>query len=514
MNLTRDLLEDNSLKDSTLISQPDRSSLDSGRCDNALSFKPKILFEAYPLTLKNGTGIYVYALNLLKGIDAVQDNSAGLLLLLDESLNTPLFGLSNSQDLRNIQNYAKLLSYLFQSRYPNISRNNRANSWSDQIINRIKNAIDSSLMPLSFFLKPKAFSFPEVLKSSLTEILNDSFVGYDFLLRNRPYLVNISRSFLMLRNISGLTNRIYSRQLAESYDIFHCTHLSPLTVADLPQVTTIHDIVPLIRPELVSTQLVLVFAELLKANLRNSTKIIAVSQATKDDLVHYCQVPAEKITVVYEAAREEFQPVNLEIARPILNKIGLITAQVNVPYFVFIGNIEPKKNVKRLLLAFRQFSMRDRRGCKLVMVGSQAWGFDDVKDLMKEMIAEDILIHPGYLPTNQLPALFSHAQALMLPSLIEGFGLPVLEAMACGCPVITSDIPCIREIAGDAAIKVDPLSIEQICQAITAIANDESLRASLSQLGLAQNKLFSWERCARETLAVYQETIAEFAISR
>ena len=236
----------------------------------------------------------------------------------------------------------------------------------------------------------------------------------------------------MLRNISGLKNRIYSRQLSESYDIFHCTHLSPLTVSNLPQVTTIHDIVPLIRPELVSNQLVLVFTELLKANLRNSTKIIAVSQATKDDLVQYCQVPVGKITVVYEAAREEFQPVNIEIARPILSKIGLSTAKVNIPYFIFVGNIEPKKNVKRLLLAFQQFSMRDRRGCKLVMVGSAAWGFDDVKELMQEMIAAEILIHPGYLPTNELPALFSHAQALMLPSLIEGFGLPVLEAMACG----------------------------------------------------------------------------------
>ena len=516
MNLTRDLLENNSSMNKCQISQLDESIVDSSHSNSKSSTAhPKILFEAYPLTLKKGTGIYVYALNLLKGIDAIRDDSVGLLLLLDESLNIPIVGLSSSQELKNIQSYAKLLSQLFQTRYPHISRNNRSNSWSNKVINIFKKSVDSSLLPLSFFLQPKAFSFPTVLKSSLTEILNDSFISYDFLSRHQPYLVNISRNFLMLRNIFRLIpNRIYSRQLARDYDVFHCTHLSPLTVVNLPQVTTIHDIVPLIRPELVSNQLVLVFAELLKANLRNSTKIIAVSQATKDDLVHYCQVPAEKITVVYEAAREEFQPVNIEIARPILSKIGLSTATVNIPYFIFVGNIEPKKNVKRLLLAFRQFAMRDRRGCKLVMVGSAAWGFDDVKELMQEMIAAEILIHPGYLPTNELPALFSHAQALMLPSLIEGFGLPVLEAMACGCPVITSDIPCIREIAGDAAIKVDPLSIEEICQAITAIADDESLRASLGQLGLAQNKLFSWERCARETLAVYQETIAEFATNR
>jgi glycosyltransferase involved in cell wall biosynthesis len=142
------------------------------------------------------------------------------------------------------------------------------------------------------------------------------------------------------------------------------------------------------------------------------------------------------------------------------------------------------------------------------MVGSIGWGYDDVKDIMQEMSAAGTLIHTGYLPTDRLSALFSHAQALMFPSLTEGFGLPVLEAMACGYPVITSDIPCIREIAGDAAIKVDPLSIDKICQAMTAVSTDESLRANLSKLGLAQNKLFSWERCARETLAVYDEAIA------
>jgi glycosyltransferase involved in cell wall biosynthesis len=515
MDLTANLLQSNSSINECRVSPSSESILlpRTGEKDSEIS-ELRILFEAYPLSLKNGTGIYVYALNLLRGIDAEQDGSVGLLLLMDEQLRWPFAAVNSSSDLNNIQRYAKLLSQLFQIRYPNISRSNRSNSWKNSTLQFFGAALGNSFSPLSFFLQPQAFSFPAVLKSSLSEILNNSFISYDFLPRHHPYLVNDSRSFLVLKTLVGFTNRIKLDQLSESYDVFHCTHLSPLTVKNLPQVTTVHDIVPLIRPELVSNQLVLAFAKLLKYNLRNSTRLIAVSQATKDDLVRYCQVPSEKITVVYEAAREEFKPVSMEMARPILRKIGLYTEKTRIPYFIFVGNIEPKKNVKRLLLAFQQFSMRDRRGCKLLIIGSEAWGFDDVKDLMKEMIAAEILIHPGYLPTHELPALFSHAQALMLPSLIEGFGLPVLEAMACGCPVITSDIPCIREIAGDAAIRVDPLSIEEICQAITAIAHDESLRASLSQLGLAQNKLFSWERCARETLAVYKETISEFAANR
>jgi glycosyltransferase involved in cell wall biosynthesis len=521
MDLTADLRQNDSSKNECQVSPSSESILAPINCENDSSRSNlRILFEAYPLALKNGTGIYVYALNLLRGIDTEQDGSVGLLLLMDEQLRWPRVALNSSNDLNNIQRYAKLLSQLFQTRYPNISRSNRSNDWKNNTLQFLGAALENSFSPFSFLFQPQAFSFPAVLKSSLSEILNNSFVSYDFLPRHHPYLVNDSRSFLVLKTLAGFTNRIKLDRLSESYDVFHCTHLSPLTVTNLPQVTTVHDIVPLIRPELVSNQLVLAFAKLLKSNLRNSTKIIAVSQATKDDLVHYCQVPAAKITVVYEAARAEFQPISIQIATPILQKIGVTNNADNAdnadiadiaPYFIFVGNIEPKKNVKRLLLAFQQFSMSDSRGCKLVMIGSAAWGFDDVKDLMEEMIAAGILIHPGYLPNHELPALFSHAQALMLPSLIEGFGLPVLEAMACGCPVITSDIPCIREIAGDAAIKIDPLSIEDICQAIAKIANDELLRATLSQLGLAQNKLFSWERCAKETLAVYRAAISEFA---
>jgi glycosyltransferase involved in cell wall biosynthesis len=514
MDLTADLRQNDSSKNECQVSPSSESMLapKNGEKDSEIS-ELRILFEAYPLALKNGTGIYVYALNLLRGIDTEQNGSVGLLLLMDEQLRWPRATLNSSNDLNNIQRYAKLLSQLFQARYPNISRSNRSNDWRNNALQFFGAALENGFSPFSFFLQPQAFSFPAVLKSSLSEILNNSFVSYDFLPRHRPYLVNDSRSLLVLKTLVGFTNRIKLDRLSESYDVFHCTHLSPLTIVNLPQVTTVHDIVPLIRPELVSNQLVLAFAKLLKSNLRNSTKIIAVSQATKDDLVRYCQVPATKITVVYEAARAEFQPISIQLATPILQKVGVVNnADADItPYFIFVGNIEPKKNVKRLLLAFQQFSMSDSRGCKLVMIGSAAWGFDDVKDLMEEMIAAGILIHPGYLPTNELPALLSHAQALILPSLIEGFGLPVLEAMACACPVITSDIPCIKEITGDAAIRIDPLSIDHICQAITKIANDESLRATLSQLGLAQNKLFSWERCAKETLVVYREAMSEFA---
>jgi len=124
------------------------------------------------------------------------------------------------------------------------------------------------------------------------------------------------------------------------------------------------------------------------------------------------------------------------------------------------------------------------------------------------------LIRPGYLPSSYLPALLSYARGFIFPSLVEGFGLPVLEAMACGCPVITSKIPAITEVCGDAALLVNPQSVEEICQAITEIASSDELCLSLKQKGFKRNQLFSWEKCATQTLDVYAKAYNSYSASK
>ncbi|MDX2100494.1 MAG: glycosyltransferase family 1 protein [Leptolyngbyaceae cyanobacterium bins.59] len=309
----------------------------------------------------------------------------------------------------------------------------------------------------------------------------------------------------MFRNLWNIENIVRSPLLARYYDLFHCPHLSPIALAGIPRVTTIHDLIPLLRPELVSDKSRLVFAKLLRFNLHHSTHIIAVSETTRRDLIQHCNVPPDRISVIYEAASSHFRPIPLPQAVTPLRSINLLDSSGQVtPYFLFIGNIEPKKNLKRLLLAFKQFAASNPQGYRLVIVGAKAWGYRPVQPLLEELIQQGRLIWTGYLPSHYLPALLSCARAFVFPSLVEGFGLPVLEAMACGCPVITSHIPAITEVCGDAALQVNPLSVPEIYQAIDRLSWDDDLCAQLRQKGLRRNPLFSWDICADQTMQVYQ----------
>ncbi|NJL22110.1 MAG: glycosyltransferase family 4 protein [Leptolyngbyaceae cyanobacterium SM1_3_5] len=170
--------------------------------------------------------------------------------------------------------------------------------------------------------------------------------------------------------------------------------------------TTVHDIIPLLRPELTRDNR-RVFAELLSVNLQQSDRIIAVSETTKKDLVEFGKVDPEKISVVYEAASEDLAPMSFEASLPYLRSLRLTnTSNELQPYFLFIGNIEPKKNVRRLLEAFQQFSLRDQTGYKLVIVGSEAWGFNAVKDLLTGLIKRRRVILTGYLSVDYLLLCF------------------------------------------------------------------------------------------------------------
>lgn len=462
---------------------------------------PKVLMEAFPLTIKKGTGIYSYAINLLEAINSLSSQEVGLLFLLEQKYRFSK-NLTNPDVFLNLNAYTQLLYTLSYG-----SNTNKSKYGFISKVAKLQSKLKTYIYALlSLISRVKILELPLYFNPSFKEItVNNESIYYDFIQHNHSYITYPDRPSLLFRNLLDIGNQLDDPKLA-NYDVFHCTHLSPITIPKLPRVTTIHDIIPLLRPELVVSESSLAFAKLLKLNITNSTKIIAVSEATKSDLVNLCMVPPTKIRVVHEAAPKDFYPVSYDAAFPILDLLKL----VDQPYFLFIGNIEPKKNIKRILLAFKEFSLRDRSRFKLVIVGDRAWGFDEVKSLITEMIAAGSLIITGYLPKHYLPALLSHARAFLFPSLIEGFGLPVLEAMACGCPVITSDIAAISEVSGDAAIQVNPLSSLAICEAIAQVANDHEICEKLRQKGLARNQLFSWEKCAKDTMAVYDEAIALF----
>jgi glycosyltransferase involved in cell wall biosynthesis len=174
------------------------------------------------------------------------------------------------------------------------------------------------------------------------------------------------------------------------------------------------------------------------------------------------------------------------------------------PYFLFVGTIQPRKNLIRLITAYAKFLsvIHNLHPIPIVLVGSKGWLSEEIYALPKKLGIENQVKFLGYVPDDKLPPLYCGAKALLLPSLFEGFGLPILEAMACGCPVLTSRTSSMPEVAGKAALLVNPYSIEDISQGIIALATNHKLRAKLIHLGFEQIKKFSWEKCAQETLQI------------
>ncbi len=219
--------------------------------------------------------------------------------------------------------------------------------------------------------------------------------------------------------------------------------------------------------------------------IRKAMRIIAVSQSTKDDLMHCLDIPDERISVIYEG-------IDHSIFRPVSQRI------YNHPYILFVGTEHPRKNFTTLLKAFSQLKSEPRfKKLKLVKVGDAGGQETDFRsqtmDVVESLHLSREVIFTDFVPETDLPAYYSGAEVFVLPSLYEGFGFPVLEAMACGCPVITSNTSSLPEVVGKAGIMVDPYNTDSLAQAMRQVLTDSELRANMIRKGLEQSKRFSWE---------------------
>lgn len=265
-------------------------------------------------------------------------------------------------------------------------------------------------------------------------------------------------------------------------DVFHASNWAlPRTKSKL--ITTIHDLTFLKYPQTHTPYSVAAHTRHLNQAKKYADRIIAVSESTKKDLIDY-GIPTEKITVIYEAAGSIFRPVD---PRDVKAKHGLTK-----PYFLSVGTREPRKNLQRLIEAFSKLPTRSDLEVTLVIVGPIGWG--------ESLKIPSNVRFLGFVPDEDLAGLYSGAKAFVYPTLYEGFGLPVLEALNCGCPVITSNLSSLPEVGGEAAIYVNPLSVAEITQAMAAVR-----KLNLSGKSLTQAKKFSWEKTAKATLKVYQE---------
>jgi glycosyltransferase involved in cell wall biosynthesis len=265
-------------------------------------------------------------------------------------------------------------------------------------------------------------------------------------------------------------------------------------------VVTIHDLSVLTHPECHTQENIAHAINGTRDAVAWADALIAVSQHTQHDLVERMGAPPEHVAVIYEApnpqcVREENPAILAQVRRT-----------YNLPrhFVLFVGSLEPRKNVKRLLVAYGLLPPALRREIHLVVAGGKGWLNEDIRPTVKELGLEEQIHFIGYVKEVDLPAVYSLATVFAYPSLYEGFGLPVLEAMQCGTPVLTSNVSALPEVAGDAALLVSPTDVDEVADGLTRLLEQADLRAELRTRGYTRARMFSWERCARKTLAVYQ----------
>ncbi|MBI2021369.1 glycosyltransferase family 4 protein [Candidatus Daviesbacteria bacterium] len=308
------------------------------------------------------------------------------------------------------------------------------------------------------------------------------------------FLINYSRFWTQI----GLALQTFEDKLDL---LFVPAHTLPLfRKPGLKTIMTVHDLGAEYLPSMHQLKQNLYLGFITNFQLKTATRLIAVSESTKADLVEKGGVKDRKIQVIYEGVdRDFFKLVKSDRLRNSLKSFSI----ENKKYFLFVGTIQPRKNLERIIKAFSAFTQISD-DYKLVLVGAKGWKADQIYKLPKELGIEDRVKFLGRVSNKYLPSLYSGALALVYLSLYEGFGLPILEAMSSNCPVITSNISSMPEVAGEAAILVNPADIEEITTAMSKIASDDRLRDNLIHKGQVQAKKFSWDICAKKTLQLFK----------
>lgn len=234
--------------------------------------------------------------------------------------------------------------------------------------------------------------------------------------------------------------------------------------------------------------------------VHKSQMVMCISEHVREWARRATKLSEDRLPLVPLAANRLFRPMTEADRRPIVKeKYGL-----DSPYFLFSGRWEERKNLLRLLVAFAQFKRHHKTDYKLALTGQRTWAAREADHLIRQLRIERDVVDLGKSPVSDLPALYSGAAALMYPSLWESFGLPIVEAMSCGTPIVTSKLAAMPETAGKAALLVDPLNIQDMAEAMERLSRDEHLRAELGNEGLKRSREFSWEETARKSLHVYE----------
>jgi glycosyltransferase involved in cell wall biosynthesis len=288
-----------------------------------------------------------------------------------------------------------------------------------------------------------------------------------------------------------------------SFDLFHGTNYEIPFWSRRPSVVTIHDLSLLLHPEAHRPHLVRRARWRLPRMAKSASRIITPSESVKSEVCQTFRINPDKVVVTPEAPRSTFKRREGAEVFELRQRLG-----IGEDFILFVGTVEPRKNLHRLVEAFDQLLRTTSLSPQLVIAGGQGWLMDNFVSVIRQKKFEDRICLTGYLQDEELCALYSSCKAFVYPSQYEGFGLPPLEAMACGAPVITSRIPSISETVGTAARLVDPRDADELSKAIAEMLSDEQTRKHYTEAGFEQVKKFTWEQTAIKTLEVYRQVLS------
>lgn len=336
-------------------------------------------------------------------------------------------------------------------------------------------------------------------------LLSFSFFGSKRPERHDEFCSSLTGNYK--RRICRLPRRIWREiplpieSITGPIDVFHglIDYVPPTRSAK--SILTVHDTAYLRNPELLKARWVWRMNIYTPLIANRADLIITISDFSKYDIVELLGIPEDRVRVVYHGVSPHFVPIEEKtVIEEIKQKHG-----IEGSYILFVGVLEPRKNITRLIEAFNELKNISDFPHKLVIAGPEGWLCQDIFRKVKEPGLESDIILTGYVPHADLPALYSGADLFILPSVSESFGIPVLEAMACGTPVVGSKACALPEVVGDAGILVDPYSIQDMAEAMYKVLSDSNLQAELRKKGIERVKNFTWEKTAKRTLGIYRE---------
>ena len=273
--------------------------------------------------------------------------------------------------------------------------------------------------------------------------------------------------------------------------------------SEIPTIITVHDLSWIRYPEYHPKSRVLAMNKFFARGLKDAQRIIVDSGYIKNEIVDLLGYSADKIDVIPLGFSSHFKPRKRDEISGVLNQFGLKYQD----YFLLVGTIEPRKNIITALNAFLKLPRKIRQKTPLVLVGVKGWLSDGFLDSFQPLIRAGEVIILGYLNFEDLVFMYAGAKTLIFPSVYEGFGLPPLEAMACGIPVIASNTSSVPEVVGEAGILIDPFDVDMFAEAMMNLADDMSFRDMLAEKSLTRSQLFSWDSCAEKTISTYKKVL-------